>query len=53
MRCLMWGAVMAALTNLVFVALAKAGLQPANAHLVVSADNLAAGFASAAFIAYL
>lgn len=53
MRCLMWGAVMAALTNLVFVVLAKVGYNLPMLYLVVSADNLAAGFASAAFVAFL
>jgi MFS transporter, PAT family, beta-lactamase induction signal transducer AmpG len=53
MRCLMWGAVMAALTNLVFVLLAKVGYSLPMLYLVVSADNLAAGFASAAFVAFL
>ena len=53
MRCLMWGAVMAALTNLVFVVLAKVGYSVPMLYLVVSADNLAAGFASAAFVAFL
>ena len=53
MRCLMWGAVMAALTNLVFVVLAQVGYNLPMLYLVVSADNLAAGFASAAFVAFL
>jgi PAT family beta-lactamase induction signal transducer AmpG len=53
MRCLMWGAVMSALTNLVFVVLAKVGYNVPMLYLVVSADNLAAGFASAAFVAFL
>ena len=53
MRCLFWGAVMAALTNLAFVALAQAGHHLPLMYAVVSADNLAAGFASAAFVAFL
>ena len=53
MRCLMWGAVMAALTNLVFILLAKTGHSLPMLYVVVSADNLAAGFASAAFVAFL
>jgi PAT family beta-lactamase induction signal transducer AmpG len=53
MRCLFWGAVMAALTNLAFVALAQAGHNLPLLYAVVSADNLAAGFASAAFVAFL
>lgn len=53
MRCLMWGAVLATLTNLGFVLLAQAGHDVVLMYLVVSADNLAAGFASAAFVAFL
>lgn len=53
MRSLFWGAVLAAATNLGFVALAFAGHDLALMYAVVSADNLAAGFASAAFIAFL
>jgi MFS transporter, PAT family, beta-lactamase induction signal transducer AmpG len=44
---------MAALTNLVFVVLAQVGYNLPMLYLVVSADNLAAGFASAAFVAFL
>jgi PAT family beta-lactamase induction signal transducer AmpG len=53
MRCLFWGAVMAALTNLLFVVLAEAGYNLPLLYAVVSADNLAAGFASAAFVGFL
>ncbi len=53
MRSLFWGAVLASLTNLGFVALAFAGHDLALMYAVVSADNLAAGFASAAFVAFL
>jgi len=53
MRILMLGAVLAALTNLVFVLLAAAGPSTALLYLAVSADNLAAGLASAAFVAFL
>lgn len=53
MRSLMWGAVLAAATNLGFVWLAHAGHDLTLMYLVVSADNLAAGFASAAFVAFL
>ncbi len=53
MRTLMWGALLSALTNLAFVALAMAGHDVAMMYAVVSADNLAAGFASAAFVAFL
>ena len=53
MRILMWGAVLSAASNVLFAWLA---LQPASVTalvLIVSADNLAGGIASAAFIAYL
>lgn len=53
MRILMLGAVLSAASNLLFAWLAA---QPANLTalvLIVSADNLAGGIASAAFIAYL
>jgi len=53
MRSLLWGALLAALTNLGFVALAFAGHDVALMYAVVAADNLAAGFASAAFVAFL
>ena len=53
MRALMWGAILAAGTNLAFIGLAYAGHQLTWLYVVVSADNLAAGFASAAFIAFL
>ena len=53
MRSLFWGAVMAALTNLGFVALAHAGHDLPLMYAVVAADNLAAGFSSAAFVAFL
>lgn len=53
MRSLFWGAVMSALTNLGFVALAFAGHDVGLMYAVVAADNLAAGFASAAFVAFL
>ena len=53
MRILMLGAVLSAASNLLFAWLAQ---QPADVTalvLIVSADNLAGGIASAAFIAYL
>ena len=53
MRALFWGAVLAALTNLGFVALAHAGHDLSLMYAVVAADNLAAGFSSAAFVAFL
>ncbi len=53
MRTLLWGAILTAFTNLVFVLLAYAGYNVPIMYLAVTADNLAAGFASAAFIAFL
>lgn len=53
MKSLLWGAILAALTNLVFVALALSGHNLPVFYLAVVADNLAAGFASAAFVAFL
>jgi PAT family beta-lactamase induction signal transducer AmpG len=53
MRVLMLGAVLSALTNLLFAWLASQGPSVAALIAVVSADNLASGLASAAFIGYL
>lgn len=53
MRSLWWGAVLSALTNLLFVGLASWGPTLPGLYLVIAADNLAAGFASAAFVAFL
>jgi MFS transporter, PAT family, beta-lactamase induction signal transducer AmpG len=53
MRSLMWGAILSAATNLLFVVLAIKGYNLSLLYLIVSADNLAAGFASAAFVAFL
>jgi PAT family beta-lactamase induction signal transducer AmpG len=53
MRILMLGAVLSALTNLLFAWLAGHGHDVVALIAVVSADNLAGGIASAAFIAYL
>ena len=53
MAVLFWGAVLSALTNLLFVMLAQMGAELNMMYLVVSADNLAAGFATAGFIAFL
>jgi len=53
MRILMVGAVLAAATNLAFVGLAYAGHSLPLMYLTVFADNLAAGLASAAFVAFL
>jgi len=53
MRILMLGAVLSAATNLLFAWLAGVGHDLTALIWVVSADNLASGIASAAFIAYL
>ncbi|WP_422823400.1 AmpG family muropeptide MFS transporter [Variovorax rhizosphaerae] len=53
MRVLMLGAVLSAASNLLFAWLATRGHDLSALVAVVSADNLAGGIASAAFIAYL
>jgi PAT family beta-lactamase induction signal transducer AmpG len=53
MRILMLGAVLSALSNLLFAWLSGHGHDVTALIAVVSADNLASGIASAAFIAYL
>jgi PAT family beta-lactamase induction signal transducer AmpG len=53
MRVLMLGAVLSAATNLLFVWLSSRGHDVQALVFVISADNLASGIASAAFIAYL
>ena len=53
MRILMLGAVLSAASNLLFAWLGARGHDVTALILVVSADNLASGIASAAFIAYL
>ena len=53
MRILMAGAVMSAVSNLLFAWLAGHGHDVNALIVVVSADNLAGGIASAAFVAYL
>jgi PAT family beta-lactamase induction signal transducer AmpG len=53
MRILMLGAVLSAASNLLFAWLATRGHDLTGLVLVISADNLSAGMASAAFIAYL
>jgi PAT family beta-lactamase induction signal transducer AmpG len=53
MRVLMLGAVLSAASNLLFAGLATRGHDLTALVIVVSADNLAGGIASAAFIAYL
>lgn len=53
MRILFLGALLSALTNLLFMMLAQAGHDMTLLYIVISADNLSAGLASAAFIAFL
>jgi PAT family beta-lactamase induction signal transducer AmpG len=53
MRVLMLGAALSAATNLLFVWLSGVGHDVQALIWVISADNLASGIASAAFIAYL
>jgi PAT family beta-lactamase induction signal transducer AmpG len=53
MRILMLGAVLSALTNVLFAWLVTRGHDLTALVWVISADNLASGIASAAFIAYL
>lgn len=50
---LMLGALLSALSNLCFAALAVSGASTSGLIAVVVADNLSAGIASAAFVAYL
>lgn len=52
-RPLLAGAVMVALTNLLFAQLASVGADLSWLAVVISADNLSGGFSNAAFIAYL
>ncbi|GAA6142654.1 MFS transporter [Hydrogenophaga sp. 5NK40-0174] len=53
MRSLFWGALLSSLTNVAFIGLAMAGHNVPLMYGIVAADNLAAGFASAAFVAFL
>lgn len=52
-RMLWWGAILASATNILFMVQAKLGANLPFLYLVISADNLAAGLASAAFVAFL
>lgn len=52
-RMLLAGAVLSALTNLLFIGLTSAGHDLTWLYLVISIDNLSAGLASAAFVAFL
>lgn len=53
MRTLYLGAFLTVVTNLLFMVLAQAGHDITLLYLVISADNLTAGLASAAFVAFL
>ena len=53
MRILFVGALLTVVTNLLFIALAVVGRDELLLYAVISADNLTAGLASAAFIAFL
>jgi PAT family beta-lactamase induction signal transducer AmpG len=53
MKILFLGAALSAGTNILFMLLANAGHDMTLLYLVISADNLSAGLASAAFIAFL
>lgn len=52
-RILFWGALLSAATNLLFVALASMGHNLDMLYVVISFDNLSAGLAGAAFVAFL
>ena len=52
-RILFLGALLSAATNLLFMILASVGYDLRWLYIVISADNLSAGLASAAFIAFL
>ncbi len=53
MRILFLGALLSAATNLLFMILASVGHDMLWLYVVISADNLSAGVASAAFVAFL
>ncbi|MGE4520780.1 MAG: MFS transporter [Desulfobacteraceae bacterium] len=52
-KILFWGAFFSAVTNLLFMLLAHIGHNTLMLYVVISADNLAAGLAGAAFVAFL
>jgi len=52
-KILFVGAILASLTNLLFMAMAGAGHNITMLYIVISADNIAGGLASAAFVAFL
>jgi len=53
MKILFLGALLSAVTNILFMWLAQVGYSMPMLYLVISADNISAGLASAAFIAFL
>lgn len=53
LKILFLGALLSAITNLLFMLLAETGYSLPMLYIVISADNLSAGLASAAFIAFL
>jgi len=53
LRILLAGAILSSATNILFMMLAEAGPDPLLLKVVIGADNLAAGLASAAFVAFL
>lgn len=53
MRILLLGAILSALTNLLFLWLANVGYSVPALYVVIGADNFSAGLASAAFVAFL
>jgi PAT family beta-lactamase induction signal transducer AmpG len=53
MRTLMLGAIMSAASNVLYAWLASRGHDVSSLILVISADNISSGIASAGFIAYL
>ncbi|MBK1719651.1 AmpG family muropeptide MFS transporter [Thiocystis violacea] len=53
MRILMLGAILSSAAQLIFIALANAGANLVLLYIAVGADNLVAGLASAAFVAFL
>ena len=53
MKILFLGALLSAATNILFMLLAQIGYNVPMLYLVISADNLSAGLASAAFVAFL
>ena len=53
MKILFLGAALSAATNILFMVLANVGHDLTMLYIVISADNLSAGLASAAFIAFL